>query len=333
MIEARRISLDDPVLLSRLRGDFTPKTYQKRNTVQSKRFVNDVTPRTINITSKINHSEYWKAAPAEPLKLKIVSQNVLDTKNLEIVAEKPLSYIAKNLDHRVSTNKKKRRSLLRLDNAFVGMALVLFVTGLYIAYTGLKSDQISQVQAAKLTAQANKSYSSGNANAAPAIATVKPTATNMAAYTVVPNDPRYIRIPKLSVFSRVMGVGVDKQGALKTPNNVFDTAWYKQSALPGQPGAMLIDGHVSSWSSHGVFYGLKNLVPGDTMSIERGDGKVFNYEVVKTQVYDANNVDMTAAVTPVTKGTPGLNLISCDGTVKPGTNEFNQRIVVFTKQV
>ncbi len=65
---------------------------------------------------------------------------------------------------------------------------------------------------------------------------------------------------------------------------------------------MLIDGHVSSWTAHGVFYGLHTLVAGDTIQIERGDGTVFNYQVVKTVVYPNNGVDMQSAMTPVTPG-------------------------------
>jgi sortase (surface protein transpeptidase) len=92
---------------------------------------------------------------------------------------------------------------------------------------------------------------------------------------------------------------------------------------------MLIDGHVSSWTAHGIFYGIKNLIPGDIIKIQRGDGTVFVYNVVRSQVYQSGNVDMTSAMSPVTPGQPGLNLITCTGDVIPGTSEFNERIVVY----
>ena len=82
-----------------------------------------------------------------------------------------------------------------------------------------------------------------------------------------------------------------------------------------------------------MFYGLKNLVPGDTIQVERYDGGLFTYKVVKTQVYPANKVDMSAAMTPVNPAKPGLNLISCTGDVIPNTSEFNERIIVFAEQV
>jgi len=69
------------------------------------------------------------------------------------------------------------------------------------------------------------------------------------------------------------------------------------------------------------------------LSIERGDGTVLNYKVVQTQVYHADDVDMAAALTSVDPAKPGLNLMTCSGKVKAGTNEFQDRIVVFTVQI
>jgi LPXTG-site transpeptidase (sortase) family protein len=120
---------------------------------------------------------------------------------------------------------------------------------------------------------------------------------------------------------------------LATPPNVFETGWYNQSAKPGQQGAMLIDGHVSSWTTNGVFYGLKDLKPGDTMQVQTGAGKIYTYRVMASQTYPSTKVDMQAALTPISPGKPGLNLITCDGQVEAGTSQFNERIIVFTEQI
>jgi sortase (surface protein transpeptidase) len=208
------------------------------------------------------------------------------------------------------------------------MAVVIFIGGLYISLVGLKANHIAVAQATKLTQDANNSSESN-----PALATVKPTASDLANYTVAPDLPRYIKIPKLGVDARVLSVGVNSKGEINTPNNINDTAWYNESSKPGEDGAMLIDGHISSWTANGVFYNLKELAPGDLIQIIRGDNTFFTYKVVKTVVYPANNVDMQSALKPVVPGTPGLNLISCYGDVEPGTNLFNERIVVYTEQL
>ncbi len=232
---------------------------------------------------------------------------------------------------------RKHRSLLRqtrytkVQLALVGMACLIFVAGLAVTFQTEQTDHNAAVQVAALAKKANNSQ--GNSQNSPVPSTTKPSANAFNEYTVAPNLPRYIKIPKLGVYARVLQVGVTKSGALGTPDNVFDTAWYTGSAKPGQPGATLIDGHVSSWTAHGVFYGLHTLIPGDKIQIVRGDGTVLNYKVVKKQIYNTNNVDMKAAMTPVTPGKSGLNLITCTGQVIHGTSEFNERVIVFAQQV
>ena len=71
---------------------------------------------------------------------------------------------------------------------------------------------------------------------------------------------------------------------------------------------------------------------GDKIQIERGDGQILNYIVIKTATYPENNVDMNALANPIDFSKPGLNLITCAGKVKPGTAEFDARTVVFTSQ-
>lgn len=216
----------------------------------------------------------------------------------------------------------------RLQMALTGMAAVVFVLGLMVSF---QSAQTNHKNAAKVSALSRGADQGNGGSSVPS--TVKPSGSAVRNYTVAPDLPRYIKIPKLGVNARVMQAGVKSDGSLGTPSNVYDAAWYTGSSKPGQPGAMLIDGHVSSWTTRGVFYGLKRLVAGDIIQIQRGDGQVFAYKVVKTQTYPDNNVDMQAAVRPVTPGKPGLNLITCTGRVKPGTSEFNQRIIVFAEQI
>jgi sortase (surface protein transpeptidase) len=210
------------------------------------------------------------------------------------------------------------------------MAVIVFVFGIMASLQTIRTNHNAAAQVAALARKANNPANAGN-SVVPG--TTKPSSAAVSNYVVAPNLPRYLKIPKLGVDARVLQTGVTSAGALGTPPNVYDTAWYTGSAEPGQPGATLIDGHVSSWTTDGVFYGLRTLQPGDDIQIVRGDGTVFNYQVVKTVTYPDNGVNMQAAMTPVTPGTSGLNLISCTGDVIPGTSLFNARIVVFAEEV
>jgi len=146
-------------------------------------------------------------------------------------------------------------------------------------------------------------------------------------YQVAPDLPRRITIPKIKVNARTLALGVKSDNQLKAPTNIYDAGWYQRSAKPGENGAMLIDGHVHGPKKPGVFYNLKKLVPGDSISVERGDGQLFTYKVVKSQSYPKDTVDMTAAITPVVPGQQGLNIITCSGNLN-GTS-YEERLVVF----
>jgi LPXTG-site transpeptidase (sortase) family protein len=162
--------------------------------------------------------------------------------------------------------------------------------------------------------------------------TKKPAQADIDNYTVAPDMPRYLTIPKLGVKARVQAVGLTKDGAIGSPSNVYDTAWYTGTSKPGQPGVSLIDGHVSSWTTKGVFYKLGTLQSGDTIQVTLGNNTVLSYTVIRTQTYTSDNVDMTALLSPVNPAKPGLNLITCAGDVIKGTNQFDRRVVVFAEK-
>ena len=84
--------------------------------------------------------------------------------------------------------------------------------GVYFSYEGFVNNHIVQIQAARLTAEANQSAASTKdapaaaaapttttQPAAPVLSTVKITSHVISEYTVAPSFPRYIIIPKLGV--------------------------------------------------------------------------------------------------------------------------------------
>ncbi len=157
----------------------------------------------------------------------------------------------------------------------------------------------------------------------------KPAPDSISSYKVAADLPRVISIEKIKVKSRVLALGVKSNNELKAPVNIYDTGWYLESAKPGAPGAMLLDGHVTGPTQKGIFYDLKKLVAGDIITIERGDGKTFDYKVVSSKVYNKDKVDMAAALTPIEAGKPGLNLITCAGSFNAQSDQYEDRLVVF----
>lgn len=244
------------------------------------------------------------------------------SKKRSVTKRKPAAKKQASRLKRVSQSISKD-SAGRLADMLIGAAITLFVvaltTGFHQAQPGPNEPNGRNPQARQHTSRPDNQELSTEPLPANAVDT----------YVVAGNMPRVISIPSINVKARVLNVGLDKTGAVGTPSSVFDTAWYNGSSLPGAPGAALIDGHVSGWSTPGVFKNLKKLAPGATITIERGDGQLLNFIVLKTAVYPADSVDMPAVLSSAVAGRPGLNLITCNGNVIRGSNEFSERFVVY----
>jgi sortase (surface protein transpeptidase) len=204
-------------------------------------------------------------------------------------------------------------------------AVSVLAAGIMISLYQWDQNARAAKQAKKLTYEANHNIS----HSVPS--TNKPSQNDLNSYMVAPSAPRFIYIQKFKVKAIIRPLGLTDKGQLEAPENVYDTGWFNKSSAPGQKGAMLIDGHVSSWTTKGVFYGLPTLKLNDQIKIERGNGSNVVYKVKSIKTYDANVVDMTAALSPINPAKPGLNLITCSGEVVKGTSEFNKRTVVFTQ--
>lgn len=145
---------------------------------------------------------------------------------------------------------------------------------------------------------------------------VEPTEQEIYEYWVAPDLPRYLSIPKLNIYDRrVLQVGINPTGELATPNNIFDVGWYESSGKPGTGGTMLIDGHNGGPNVYGVFKYLPDLEAGDFITIERGDGVLFQYQVVENIAVSLEEADkyMATALRSPEPGRESLTLITCTG--------------------
>ena len=144
----------------------------------------------------------------------------------------------------------------------------------------------------------------------------EPTEQEVREYIVAADRPRYLTVEKLGIRNaRILPMGLNNKGELDTPRNVYDVGWYDGSGKPGQGGTMIIDGHNGGPHVLGVFKNLPNLVEGDEIKVERGDGAIFRYLVVENKAVllsEADEYMVTAAKSPEA-GKESVTLISCTG--------------------
>lgn len=148
-------------------------------------------------------------------------------------------------------------------------------------------------------------------------------------YRVSPTLPRIIKVDKLQIKARIAHIPLTTDGKVKAPANIHDAGWLSASSKPGEAGVMVVSGHMHGSDNPGVFSRLGNLRQGDVITVERGDGKLFEYKVVKSVIYDNDRVDMDALMQPIKEGKPGLNLLSHTNRYDVSTGKYEQRLAVF----
>jgi sortase (surface protein transpeptidase) len=94
---------------------------------------------------------------------------------------------------------------------------------------------------------------------------------------------------------------------------------------------MLMDGHNGGITRNGVLAKLGTLQKSDIIEVERGDGRVFRYEVRENQSMDLEEVNTTGMkmmMQSAEVGKEALNLITCDGKWIPRYKQFDRRIML-----
>lgn len=233
--------------------------------------------------------------------------------------------------------RKKRSSLKRLS-FIVASGIILLATG----YVGIDTwTTNNKVKAESTLAIQTTAVSSGLSNGVDDTSKVQGTdkkplpANTLANYHVAPNLPRALYIDKMNVSARILPMGVNNDGNIQAPINVYDSGWYTGSVKPGEVGAMFIDGHSSGATRQGLFGSLDKLSKGDKLQVEKGDGTKLTYKVVHTETVDLDKVDMKKALLPYGNATRGLNLMTCTGSWIDSNDgqTLDKRVIVYTEQV
>ncbi|MGA0933102.1 MAG: class F sortase [Candidatus Nanopelagicales bacterium] len=140
--------------------------------------------------------------------------------------------------------------------------------------------------------------------------------------------PVQIRIPAIDVRTAVDVVGLDVAGQVQVPEDVSRAGWYRFSSKPGSgEGSTVIVAHVDGVDQGaGVFYDLRKVRPGDTVTVTRADDRTMTYEVVAREVFDKDRVPLRELFSR--SGPERLTLITCGGPFDPASLEYTDNVVV-----
>lgn len=141
--------------------------------------------------------------------------------------------------------------------------------------------------------------------------------------------PMRIKIPKIAVDAVIEKVALVADGSMGVPKRALNTAWYELGPRPGEMGSSAISGHVNWWNgATGVFRNLHKLKKGDKITVLDDKGAIISFVVRESRIYKAS-ADATDVFIS-NDGKAHLNLITCTGTWNKRTQQYSQRLVVFT---
>jgi Sortase domain len=189
------------------------------------------------------------------------------------------------------------------------------------------------ITVAGLLVQAGRPWHSpGTASAAPDGLTPRGTPAPLPSpATLTAPLPVALRIPAIGVRTRLIRLGITRQGTLQVPGSPSVAGWYTASPRPGEIGSSIIAGHIDSYRGPGVFYRLRELHPGNQIYVQQADGRIAIFRVTAVHQYPKADFPTAAVYGPVPDAE--LHLITCGGTFDYARHNYLSNIVVYSTEV
>lgn len=138
--------------------------------------------------------------------------------------------------------------------------------------------------------------------------------------------PRRIRIPSIHVNTRLVRLGLDKEGSLEEPTTAARAGWFVGAPRPGQLGPAIIAGHVHWNGRPAVFAKLGRIRYDDRIIVTRRDGTEAVFSVTRVSRFKKSGFP-TSLVYGDTDHS-GLRLITCSG-FDQANHAYLDNVVVF----
>ncbi len=106
-----------------------------------------------------------------------------------------------------------------------------------------------------------------------------------------------------------------------------EVGWYKLGPPPGQPGPVVMVGHLDTARDPAVFYRLKDLLPGDLIHVYGADGDVATFVVDATEQW----LKAELPTERIWDYTPEavIRLITCGGQYDRKSHHYLSNLIVY----
>jgi hypothetical protein len=188
-----------------------------------------------------------------------------------------------------------------------------------VGAAGLATSALSPVHAAPLPARPVPIPAPTERTALPATLATGPPAAR----------PTWLSIPSLAIRTRLIHLGVNRDGTLQVPSSTTVAGWYTGSPRPGTIGSAIIAGHVDSRTGPGIFFWLRTLHRGDRIYVGRADGTMAVFTVTKIRKFAKDEFPTAAVYGPVPDAE--LRLITCGGIFDRSRGSYLSNVVAFAR--
>ncbi|GIF23927.1 sortase (surface protein transpeptidase) [Actinoplanes tereljensis] len=141
------------------------------------------------------------------------------------------------------------------------------------------------------------------------------------------STPTRVVIPALGVDVPLAALGLQADGAMQVPTDAKTVGWYTGAPTPGALGPAVLAGHVDYRKKPGTFHRLTDLKAGDSINVDRQDGSMAMFSVVKVERYAKNKFPADAVYGAINRA--GLRLITCGGNFDSAAGHYEDNIVVY----
>jgi sortase (surface protein transpeptidase) len=153
---------------------------------------------------------------------------------------------------------------------------------------------------------------------------------------VLPGTPVACARGEVPTHITIEAIGVDANievleivgGEMQAPTGATDVAWYKESARLGEPGNILMAGHLNYWGvPEGVFFKLDVLKEGDVVEVTGDDEEeTFRYIVQWADQFPSDEEPPEEALGQTPE--QAITLITCGGEWVADRAEYDHRTLV-----
>lgn len=139
-----------------------------------------------------------------------------------------------------------------------------------------------------------------------------------------------VAVPRLGIRSRLVGLRLQRDGALGVPADFHRAGWWTQGGAPGDSQRpVVVVGHVDSRSGPAVFASLEEARRGDVVRVRRADGRTLSYQVFKIEHYSKTAFPAADVYGP--SFGPGIRLVTCGGQFDRARGHYRDNLVVYAR--